>query len=408
MAAEKYSSKQLRLLIACFIAYTGAYISRTNLSPAMDAIQTHFGLTAAQIGLLPTLFAIPYAAGQVINGMLADRFKARSYIFTGLTGSAVINIVFSFSRSYHLLLLLWCLNGCFQSMLWTPIIKIFAQDFQPSNRDRALFQMSMTLIVGYLCAWALSGLLVSALSWQAAFRTSGLVTMAMALAAFHAMRDHEDMKTPKASVAEGPRMSVRQLLLRTDLMLVLVCCMFNGYVRDSIMNWAPKMIVDTQGIDLSSALGVVLIIPMINFLGIQSGRAMYQHLGRNVRSAVMALMLCCVVSALALMLTYSLSPWLCTLFLALCSALAYSLNPLLTSIVPMDYSATGRIALVAGLADAAIYAGSAFSGVLTGVLQDWLGWRAVFGSWAFFSCIGVAVMAVTVLQRRAHPGHGSE
>ena len=45
---ERYSKRQVRLLVTLFLAYTAAYISRTNLSPALDAIQSDFGLTAAQ------------------------------------------------------------------------------------------------------------------------------------------------------------------------------------------------------------------------------------------------------------------------------------------------------------------------------------------------------------------------
>ena len=163
---ERYSKRQLRLLVTLFVAYTAAYISRTNLSPALDAIQTDFALTAAQVGLLPTFFAIPYAAGQVVNGTLADHFRPRSFITIGLLGSAAVNVLFSLAGSYPALLLLWCLNGCFQSMIWTPIVRIMATEYQDSIRPRAMFAVSMTLIVGYLAAWALSGLLTSSFSWR--------------------------------------------------------------------------------------------------------------------------------------------------------------------------------------------------------------------------------------------------
>lgn len=397
---ERYTPRQLRLLTACFVAYTAAYISRTNLSPALDAIAQQFGLTAGQVGLLPTLFAIPYAVGQVVNGTLADRFRAQTLILVGLLGSALINIVFSLSQSYPLLVVLWCLNGCFQSMIWTPIVRILALDFQDSIRARATFFISITLIAGYLCAWLLSGLLTSHFSWRMAFQGSGIVTAVLALISFFIMNDHSDAVHQQApSAVPTQRMSIGKLVFGTDLIFLLLCCAFNGYVRDSIMNWAPKMLVDTQGIDLSSALGVILIIPVINFIGIQFGKVTYQRLGSDVRRTIMLMLMLSSAFSLGLTLFYHVNALLCTLLLALCSALAYSLNPLLTSFVPMEYLDSGRVALTAGLVDATIYVGSALSGTFAGTLRDWMGWSAVFASWAIFSLVGV-VMVILAARRR--------
>ena len=399
-----YTRRQVRLLIACFVAYTAAYISRTNLSPALDAIQRQFGLTAAQVGLLPTLFAIPYAAGQVVNGTLADRFKAQNFILFGLLGSAAINIAFSLARNYAALLALWCLNGCAQSMIWTPIVRIMAQDFQDEVRPRAMFFISMTLIVGYLCAWALSGLMTSLFTWRAAFRMSGSVTTVLGIGSFLAMRDRADAAGERAPAhAIAAPAPVGTLVFGTDLFLILICCVFNGYVRDSIMNWAPKMLMDAQGIDLSSVLGVILIIPVVNFLGIQFGKIMYGRLGGDVRRTCAAMMALCAAFSLVLSLFYQSNTLLCTAMLGACSAMSYALNPLLTSFFPMEYSHLGRVAMAAGLIDAMIYVGSAFSGACAGLLRDLLGWSAVFGSWTLFSLVGTLMVVLAIRKTRTHP-----
>lgn len=396
---EHYSRRQVNLLVTLFVAYTAAYISRTNLSPALDAIQTHFRLTAAQVGLLPTLFAVPYALGQIVNGTLADHFRPRNFIFIGLAGSALMNVLFSFANSYALLLILWCLNGCFQSMIWTPIVRIMATEYQESVRPRAMFAVSITLIAGYLIAWLISGLLTSSVGWRWAFLASGIVTGALGVGCFFALGSTRSAPA-QATVSEPQsRISVLKLVFGTDLGLLLLGCVFNGYVRDSIMNWAPKMLVDTQGLDLSSVLGVVLIIPIINFIGIQAGKLVYRRQGENVRLACATLLGLCAAFSLVLTLFYDVNAWLCTLLLGLCSAMAYGINPLLTSFLPMDYHSLGRVGLAAGLIDALIYVGSAFSGTFAGMLHDWLGWSAVFASWAVCSLIGVGAVLLAMRKR---------
>ena len=396
---ERYTKRQVRLLVTLFVAYTAAYISRTNLSPALDAIQAQFGLTAAQVGMLPTLFAGPYALGQIVNGTLADHFKPRNFIFAGLMLSALMNVLFSFAGSYGMLLLLWCLNGCFQSMIWTPIVRIMATEYQPEVRPRAMFALSLTLIAGYLVAWTLSGMFTSYVSWRWAFRCSGLLTGTLGLGCFFMMKDTQDTAKEEGEAVAEERVSVLKLVFGTDLFLLLVGCMFNGYVRDSIMNWAPKMLVDTQGIDLSSALGVVLIIPIINFLGIQWGKMTFRKQGENVRKSSATLLGVCAVVSLVLTVGYKVNALLCTVLLGLCSAMSYGINPLLTSFLPMDYHKLGRVGMAAGLIDAMIYVGSAFSGTFAGMLHDMWGWSAVFASWTFFSVIGVG-MVILAMKRK--------
>ena len=58
------------------------------------------------------------------------------------------------------------------------------------------------------------------------------------------------------------------------------------------------------------------------------------------------------------------------------------------------YSHLNRVALAAGLLDAMVYVGSAFSGVFAGYLSDRFGWDGVFFSWAVVSLIGTLLLEI--------------
>ena len=390
---KRYTKTELYLLIACFLAYTAAYISRCNLSPSLDAIAKTFGVSTAQVGLLPTFFAIPYAAGQVFSGLLADRQPGPRLMLIGLLGSALVNVLFSFCPYFPLLVALWFVNGLLQSLIWTPIVRILAVHFRDKVRDHAAFFMSLTLIFGYLIAWALSGLLTSLLSWRIAFLVSGLVTAGIAIPCILFMKrlpvDYDAQPTEGA--ASEKQAPISHLLLRTNLILLLITCIANGYVRDGITNWAAKLLMDTQGIDLSSAVGIILIIPAVNFLGIRLGQAAYKRRGNN--SYLSSIILYAVCTVLCAVLPAALgSLWPFVIVLVGISAMTYGLNPLLTTIMPMQYSSLNRVALAAGMLDAMIYVGSSFSGAFAGLLSDQFGWAAVFISWAVLSLIGSLVL----------------
>ena len=400
---KRYTKTEASLLIACFFAYTAAYISRCNLSPSLDAIARTFSVSTGQVGLLPTFFAIPYAAGQVFSGLLADRQPGPRLMLIGLLGSALVNVLFSFCPYFPLLVALWFVNGLLQSLIWTPIVRILAVHFRDKVRDHAAFFMSLTLIFGYLIAWALSGLLTSLLSWRIAFLVSGLVTAGIAVPSILYMKrmpvDYT-LRPKEGTVSEKPA-PVSHLVLHTNLILLLIACFANGYVRDGITNWAAKLLMDTQGIDLSSAVGIILIIPAVNFLGIRLGQAAYKRSRNN--SYLSSGIMYAVCTALCLVLPVTLdSLWAFVIVLVGTSAMTYGLNPLLTTIMPMQYANLNRVALAAGLMDAMIYVGSSFSGTFAGFLSDRFGWAAVFVSWTVLSLVGTLVLVWA--QRAA--GHG--
>ncbi len=310
----------------------------------------------------------------------------------GLLGSALVNVLFSFCPFFPLLVALWFVNGLLQSLIWTPIVRILAVHFRDKVRDHAAFFMSLTLIFGYLVAWALSGLLTSLLSWRIAFLVSGLVTAGIAVPSILYMKrmpvDYDARPAQQVSERQAP---VNHLLLHTNLILLLVACFTNGYVRDGITNWATKLLMDTQGIDLSSAVGIILIIPAVNFLGIRLGQIAYKRSGNNAYLSSGIMYAICTALCVVLPATLN-SLWAFVIVLVGCSAMTYGLNPVLTAIMPMQYASLNRVALAAGLMDALIYVGSSFSGAFAGFLSDRFGWAAVFVSWAVLSLIGTLVL----------------
>ena len=174
-------------------------------------------------------------------------------------------------------------------------------------------------------------------------------------------------------------------------------------MRDSIAYWAAKLLMDTQGIDLNSAVGIILIIPCVNFLGIQMGRAAYKRTGNLFLSSGILFAVCTVLS-LALGPVSGQSFPGCVVVLVLVSAMAYGLNPLLTNLMPMLYTHLNRVAFAAGLLDAMIYVGSAFSGFFAGYLSDAFGWDGVFLSWAVVSLVGTLLLEIA----RRTAKHGTE
>ena len=397
MQSPVYSKAEKMIFFGCFFSYFFAYIGRLNLASALPEIMKTFSLTSAQAGLIQTVFAVVYAAGQLVNGLLTDRISARRHITLGLFLSGAFNLSFSFCTSYGQLLLLWALNGAAQSMLWTPIVKLIAEWFQGKKRDTVSFFMCVTFILGHFVAWAISGVMASLFSWRLSFAVPAGILFLTALLSFLTLRDKDSAGAPAAPRAapEKTRMPLGTLLFGTGLWLTLLACLATGFAREGVMTWAPSIITELYGSGSLSAAVIPLIIPLINLLGILFGQALIRRANGRLNRVMQFLLALAAISAAALSILRNGQPALLLSFLlgVLC-ALMYSVSTMESVMVPLEYCDTGRVSFVAGLCDCMIYIGASLVSVLSGALQESAGQQAVYLSWAAAALIAFGAIAL--------------
>ena len=186
---ERFSPMQRKILITCVVVYTTAYAGRMNLSAALNGIAQDLSLSMTQAGFLQTMFAIVYACGQLVNGSVVDHFNPAKYMLVGITGTAVCNLAMGFGKTYPVLIAIWSLNAVFQSMMWTPIIRLLAMHFpQRKIRERASRTVALTLVLGHLFSWAVSGFVSGRAGWRYSFMIPSYAAFVVSIAAMFALR----------------------------------------------------------------------------------------------------------------------------------------------------------------------------------------------------------------------------
>ncbi len=393
METRKFTKLQAQVLSACFIVYFCAYIGRLNLSASLDSIMKDMNVLETVGGTLQTVFAVVYASGQFAFGALVDRLSPKKMILTGLLGSALSNALFSVADSFTVLCVLWAFNGAFQSMLWTPIVRLIAAHFSGIRRDRASFTMSFTLAGGNLAAWGLAMQLQKWFGWRQAFLIPCIVLVGAAIIAFFMMpnidKGENAEKTNRKEISENKKAPVR-FLFTTGLLFILIASVTNGFLRDGVITWGPTILGLEKGM-------FTLIIPLINLFGILAGATIVRAFHSKVRVIAGFMMAACLIPS-ALLFALNLSAvWAMALMLGLMSAILYGSNTLFTVLMPMEYDKSGRVGLVAGLIDSFIYVGSALAGTLTGFMRESTGsWNGVYGAWMIVSIIGAVCMFLSV------------
>ena len=393
-----FTKQQTCVVLGCVLTYMAAYLNRLNLSAALSNIIVNMQISPTSAGMLQTCFAAVYAIGQLMNGMIVDRVNPVRYMLLGLSGTALCNFLLGVSGQYWMLLVLCLLNGAFQSMLWTPIVRLIAMHFPDGRmRIRTNFALSMTLAIGHLGAWGISGLVSGWVGWRFSFIVPACIAALILPLVFSLLRSEKrETAAGKAIAFEKQALGgALRCFAKTGFLFVLLCCVLYGFAKDGIVTWSPE-ILRTISPELESlTASFSLIIPVINVFGILFGYYLRSHSHDNNR-IVVALMLPLTALFCLLPLFFHSLP-ITALSLGFACACLYGMNPMLTNLIPMEYDKMKCVGLAAGVADSFIYVGAALSGVIGGTIYENGASKGLFWAWILAALVGMVLAWIATL-----------
>ena len=106
----------------CSVAYLAVYFAR-NILGAVTPQMIEGGYTEEYIGKVSSIYFIFYAVGQLINGAIGDKIKARYMISVGLFMAGVTNVLFSqfSSRFADISVIAYGFTGFFLAMVGSAV-----------------------------------------------------------------------------------------------------------------------------------------------------------------------------------------------------------------------------------------------------------------------------------------------
>src|SRR5204863_1415957 len=134
---------ELAVVWTLWLTYGAFYFCRTNISAAVPGLKASvesggLGLSAVEVGWILASLKIAYGVGQFFNGQLSERFSPRVMLAFGMFGSAALNVLFGLSTGFYFLLFVWASNGFFQSLGWTPCVRVAANWIPILRRGHAI------------------------------------------------------------------------------------------------------------------------------------------------------------------------------------------------------------------------------------------------------------------------------
>jgi sugar phosphate permease len=420
-----WKSWQIRTFITIWITYGTFYLCRANISFALPGLSAEFGYSKTMLGLLGTALFIMYSLGQFVNGQLGDKFGARKLVFTGMIVSALLNIVFSFSTAFAFMLIVWGLNGYFQSMGWSPQVKTMANWFTVAQRGKWMGLMGSCYQIGNAYTWLFVSFLAANYGWRTVFWVPSIVFLISSIHFFIRLRNapeeiglppieqlrkiaageavssagagEETAGAPAASAKQDAHMgfayTIKLCVTSPRIWAVSAAFLCLDIIRYGFFYWAPVYLIEAQGASISSAGLKVAVLPLAGSAGaIVTGWATGKFF-QNRRAPVIAI--CLFGLAFFSWLFYTAPPgaWIWSLFcLAVIGFCTYGPHVLMVGHAAQDFAGRKAAASAAGFIDGWGYVGAAMTGVFTGWLVESYGWGAGFWYWIIAAVIGAVIM----------------
>jgi len=386
------------IFLCCWMTYMTAYLCRVNFSSAMPAITGERGYDEGMLGIIGAVYYGAYACGQLVSGYFSDRIRAHRFILTALAGTMLCNIGMAFFSAFPLMLILWGLNGCFQSMFWCTIIRVLAQNIPASRRAAISSAISMGMPIAYIISWGVLGRLLdgAAVKWYFLIPSFVCIPLMAGWLLLSGKMNREVSSEKKNG--QGIR-HLAGFVRKEHLLPMMLVCLLHGLVKEGAAYWMPLLLSGMEGQLAISPYLAVCIMPAVNFLGVIVSRVMLEKQGK--RPLLILIVLLVSVSFLCIGLLLNSNGLFMVGLTALISGCCYASNNLLMGFIPMQYTGQNMVASVIGLFDFSAYVGAAISTYVLGKLLSSAGFAPLPGIWLAASLIPIVLLALMMKKQKA-------
>lgn len=404
LSADKKNTTVKILSFLCPLIYFASYMTRKNYSIVMADIIVSEGISNADASLAATLSLISYGIGQIISGVLGDKFKPQNIILCGLTLTTGMNILMPFADDITLRSIIWFINGFAQSMLWPPLVRIMAETMDSATYNKVCTNvnvagMSATVIL-YLTSSAIwIGIFEN---WKYAFFSSALISGIIAIIWFFGFKKatngldlFKSVKKSEKSASKENTLSVKKLML-SGFLLIAISIIAQGALRDGITDWVPTFIINTFSLESSSAILKSVIIPIfsvisVKLVGIINGKFVKDEVKAGAITFGIGFAGC-----LLLLFIYTFNQYITLILAALITCFMHAVNYFLICIVPARFEKYNAVSTMSGIINSLTYVGSAAATYGFGAISDNFGWNTVLISWTVVAVIGTVCCFIAI------------
>ncbi len=250
------------VLLAALGMFGASLDSAVNV--ALPGMAEAFGVGPAAIRWVIIGYVLTYALTALLAGLAADRVGAGPVFTLGLVASAGVFLGYGLAPSYAAVLGLRVAQGVAGGLVYGAAPALVTLSVPPERRGRGLGLMTLGLGAGLALGPVVSGLLVQAWSWRAAFVFRAPVMAAVAASSL--------LAPPPRGVAAAPRgfLGLSEML-RWPVARAAALALLANCAQFAVWLLAPFYLIAVRGLPPPAAGLAFTLAPLATALGGPAG-----------------------------------------------------------------------------------------------------------------------------------------
>ena len=372
--------------VLCSLSYLAVYYARNLLS----AISPHMGESEEYIGTLSSVYFGVYAVGQLINGYLGNKVKAKYMISLGLFLAGIANLLFPIllpvSKSGAIVA--YGATGFFLSMIYGPMTKIVAENTELVYATRCTLGYQFSSFIGA----PMAGVMASVIVWQGVVYSCSAFLSGMAVVFFivctgferKGVVSYNQFDTPKEEKKGGVALLIKRGIIKFTIISIVT-----GVIRTTVMFWMPTYFTNYLGYTAESSSSIfavtTFIISFTTFIAI----FIYEKLKRNMDLTLLIMFTTATIFFLLLYLVKDPVVNIVVMVIAIMAS-AGAATMMWSRYCP-SLRDTGMVSGATGYLDFISYMSAAASSKIFSNAVSTIGWGNLILIWAGLMIIGVIV-----------------
>lgn len=395
---EKLSNKrQIHFMTVLFMfTYFISYITRINFGAIISEVTTATQIPKDILSIALTGSFITYGAGQVVSGIIGDRFSPKRLVQYGFIATILMNILLPLCSNPYLMIVVWCINGFAQSFMWPPLIKLMIELFPGKYYQNASVKVSWGSSFGTIAVYLLSPVLIHFFNWKAVFFFSAGCGIIMLILWSKACPNITLAPFKRKAEATNEEKKNNAKIFTPLFIFIMIAIVLQGMLRDGVTTWMPSLISETYHLSTKISILTGVILPIFSILCFQLASILYRKVFRNPITCAAVIFGSGALFSLLLILVFNKYVTLSIIFMALLTGCMHGVNLMLICMVPAYYQKQGNVGTVSGVLNSCTYIGSAISTYGIAVLSERFGWNFTLKIWLLIAVLGTIISFITI------------
>jgi sugar phosphate permease len=253
----------VKVVTVFFLGWIVIYATRTILNPIMGDIQSEFGLSNAQLGLIMSIFFIGYAGLNIPSGIMGDKIGKKRVLVPGVILFGIFAAVTGMMPTFFLFMTSWLMVGIFQGFYYGPSYGLSSEAI-PKHRitvGSAIINSGMafgTSLGYYISSYSVHEF---GMSWRSPFFIIAIPVVLVGLAMWWIVKDKPKTKAEKATQNNGQKLKLGELFKNRNLIAAYITIFSAIYAFFVVITWIPFYLEQERGISGGSVAFVSSLVP---------------------------------------------------------------------------------------------------------------------------------------------------